>query len=334
MSIYNKRFPLAGLFILFLILTGCGGGGGQSGEPGGTNVAIYGSISSVGTIVVNGSTLKTKNALLQLPDDNIFRTMENDNVIRDEGLLKPGMVVSIKGVKHADGTVTAQEIQYMDNLEGMIESKTASSMVVMGQTIIPESSAMTVFNTLVSGDIVEVSGFFDPSANVRATYLEKKPGRTGDYEIKGFIYSVTGPSSFTLRTVNLPGSHVFYTVNVESTGGLNSGDQIAVITDSVPVAGVIAAKQVNFTTDISIDFNYKLELEGFVYNPRLQFDSFNFIYGYDAPLMIMTPNTVIVGGIKTDLTEGRKVELEAEFIDVATTPYAILHYKCNQSDLQ
>lgn len=315
---FKRWFLVFSLILFIMFLTSCGGGGSSNSE--GSKVAVYGAITDIDNFTVNGTAYNTKDAVLYLPNENISRVLENDHVIADEGLLKTGMVVSLKGVKYHDGTAIAEEILYTDNLEGVIESKGPSSMVVMGQTVVPELQAMAAFTTLMPGDIVEVSGMFDVQANIRATYLEKKPYRTGDYEIKGFIFSITSPTSLTLRTVFLSASQAFYTVNVSSTAGLNTGDLISVTTDSFPVIGLIAGKQINIIYELNISLDYKMEFEGYVYNLRLQTDSFNLVVDYEIPLIEMSTDTVIVGGSKADITEGRKVEVEAVFSDITYSP--------------
>lgn len=297
------------------LLTGCGGGGGGDGSTG-TNVASKGAITSLGSITVNGVTYGTKNAILRLPDENIIRSLPDENAINNEGLLKQGMVVTVKGVAYSDGKTVAREIEYMDNLEGKITSKSDNSMVVMGQTVVVEDTARAVFDTLAPGNIVEVSGVYDVQGNIRATYLAKKPDRTGDYELKGFIYSIHGPSSFTLVTGVLQCAPKFYTVNVDSTSSLVLGSTAEVISDSDPVGTVITAKRVNLNVknELGPTMGDKIEIEGYVYNPRLQFDSFNLIVDFEAPLIMTTQSTVIVGGTKADIVEGRKMEVEADIV--------------------
>jgi len=311
---YQKKYFFFSYILFLFVLHGCGERGDDSSVRATPITLTKGSITSLDGLVINGVKFKTTNAILYFPDENIVRRISSEEEISTQKILKIGMVVEVKGRIGADGIGLAQEILYIDNLEGKIENKTVNSMFVMGQEVIPDESLRFLFDTLSEGDVVEVSGLTDARGAIRATYLEKKEDRNSNFEIKGFLYSILDTTSFRIVTGVLQSAPSFYTVHVASTSNLSLADMdmVVVTSDSPPVGGVIVSSRVKAVEQLYLLEGEKFEVEGYVYNPRLQFDSFNFILEFEAPLITMSENVVIVGGAKADIVEGRKIEIEGE----------------------
>ena len=159
-----------------MLMAGCGGGGGDgtTAPAGASGSSASGAITGFGSIIVGGVRF----------DDSAASVQDDDGVGMNSGDLKLGMVVRIKcGKKTDDGSsirAKADSIEVHSELQGPIDSKTADSIVVLGQTV--KISATTFFEdgltaaALVVGDVVEVHGFVDPVAKtITATRIELKP---------------------------------------------------------------------------------------------------------------------------------------------------------------
>ncbi len=240
------RIILAGLVTGFIALAGCGGGGGTSvAGIGGTGKTISGTITGFGSIFVNGVEYDIDNASFNIDNDNSPGLNQAD--------LRIGMVVILTGSD--DGTVgTATQVVYDNEIKGPVSGLvsspggTAKSFTVFGANVVVDVADTTFdnsstpgfdFTTLADGDIVEVSGLFDNSNTLVATYIEKtddlNPG-SSIVEIKGTPDANTNAGigdSFTLNgvTVNIvagtdlsgiPGSRVTDTQFIEVEGTLIS----------------------------------------------------------------------------------------------------------------
>ena len=169
-----------------MVLAGCGGGGdGGSASPsigagpvggGGTGSLSVGSISGIGSIILNGVRY----------DDSLARVLNDDGELRDRKELKLGMIVRVKGkikARKADKTDEAEEIRYGSDLLGPIDSGsinvTAQTFKVLGQNV--QITATTIFEdgltfaALAENNIVDVYGFVDPVLGLMtATRIERK----------------------------------------------------------------------------------------------------------------------------------------------------------------
>ena len=238
------RTILTGLIAGIIALAGCGGGGGTNvAGIGGTGKTISGTITGFGSIFVNDVEYDIDNASFDINDDSSPGLSEDD--------LSIGMVVTLTG--NDDGTVgVASQVVYdneikgpVSNLELSLDGTTKSFMVfgvdvvvdVAGTTFNNSSAPGFSFATLAEGDIVELSGLFDSSNTLVASYIEKTddldPG-SSEVELKGTPDAGTDAGigdSFTLNgvTVNIvagtdlsdiPGSRVTDTQFIEVKGTL------------------------------------------------------------------------------------------------------------------
>ena len=105
------------------MLAACGGG--DDPAPGPTQTAI-GTISSFGSLVVNG---------VRFDDTAASITMDDSAGTRDR--LRVGMVVQVRGRINANGTGVANTIRYNDCVQGPITAmnQVQNTVTVLGQTV-------------------------------------------------------------------------------------------------------------------------------------------------------------------------------------------------------
>ena len=171
-----KHLSMAVAVALISSCMSSGSGGGITG----TGIVI-GSISGFGSIFVNGIEFDVSRAGVTI-----------DGTSATDTDLRLGMVVQVRGtVDAATATGVASSVEFDHDLRGPVEAVdvSASTIVVLGQVVLVSST--TVFDgvtlaTLVPGDVVEVSGFIDADANIRATRVELQED-TGEFDVKGLI---------------------------------------------------------------------------------------------------------------------------------------------------
>jgi len=183
-------------------LAGCGGGAGGlastsgGGGIGGTGLTSTGTIDGFGSIFVNGVEFDTDDSEVEL--DGVTTTQDN---------LRLGMVVTVHGRVNEDGkTGTADRVVFDDDVQGPVSAieigRDGDSLLltVLGVDIIAER-IVTVFDgvsfdSLAVGDLVNVSGFVENDALLRATRIEKKS--TDEVSLKGAVTGLSG-TTFTLN---------------------------------------------------------------------------------------------------------------------------------------
>lgn len=197
------RNLLLALAVLFTF-TACGGGGGGSGTVAsggisGTGSSSTGTITSFGSVYVNGVKFDTTSSSVSI-----------DGASGTESQLKVGMVVKVKGTIYSEGTTgSATSIKFSSDVEGPISAKdlVLNTLTVLGQTVTVDGA--TVFEgatglsdpTLVVGNNVEVSGFRNASGIV-ASRIEKKTA--GNIQVKGTISNLNiGATTFTLGALTV-----------------------------------------------------------------------------------------------------------------------------------
>jgi hypothetical protein len=201
--IQTRLFVPVFIMLASLVVVACGSGGGASvagGGIGGTGVTASGAITGFGSVKLNGLVFDTTNAA---------RIVDGEPAA-DDAALAVGMVVTVTGTLGADGVNgTADHIVYDDDVQGPIQgpivvvdqTKTFSVMGV--QVSVNKISTVfenTDYASLLAGDLVELSGFFDAAGMLRASRLEKKTG--GEVEVKGTVESIGPASTFSLTVLN------------------------------------------------------------------------------------------------------------------------------------
>jgi hypothetical protein len=190
------------------MLTACGGGSDAPAPPTASQTAI-GTISGFGSVIVNG---------VRFSDGSAAITKDGATMTRDQ--LRVGMVVQVSGQIHADGTGTANRIQYSDCVQGPITAmnQVQNTVTVLGQTVQVDDG--TVFdgvtlrdmNGFAIGDQIEVSCQSDAANNrLRATRMERLgafQNGVSALDVKGAVSNLNlVASTFTIDglTVNFAG---------------------------------------------------------------------------------------------------------------------------------
>jgi len=195
-------FPVLGA----AIIAACSGGSDLAGI-GGSGFISTGTVTSFGSVFVNGVEFETTSS-----------TFEVEDTIGSQQDLRIGMVVQVSGSINPDGvTGTATHINYGDDLEGPVSSIDNTvvgirSFTVFGITV-DISEADTAFEgvsfaSIAEGNVLEISGYYDQNAKLQASYVELKSAISNDFsvfEIKGKISGLNG-NNFQVQRVNIDAS--------------------------------------------------------------------------------------------------------------------------------
>jgi hypothetical protein len=198
------------MVLIAAVLFGCSGAGDivAGGGIGGTGatVASVGTVSGFGSVIVNGVTYDTASAEVFV--ESISRGSGDLAVTLS---LSPGMVIRVEGRFAEDGSASADSVFFSSDLRGPIESiveldSLSQQAVILGQTILMDDR--TVFRNVIAssigpGMVLEVSGYYDDSGRIFATYVNKiSDSLLPDelVEIKGEVQSVIPAlQSFEMR---------------------------------------------------------------------------------------------------------------------------------------
>jgi len=297
------------------ILTSCGGGG--SAGIGGTGITSGGTITGFGSIFVNGVGYDTDNAVVA---GDLSQVAD----------LKLGMVVVVRGQLNTDGiSGTADSIDVEIELEGPVAAApladtnaNTKTFTVLGRTVIA-SDGTTVFDgsgftfaNIAQNDVVEISGYLDADANLRATRIEKKGTLnlgTTTIEVNGIVDQVS-PASFTLLVDNTT-----LTVNnngLTVPGGIISGIELEV-EGILNNSNVISATEIKLDDDLFDNNDSDIEIEGYISN---FIDASNFVVNgqqIDASNATISPASLILANnikveIEGSLSNGVLVASEVE----------------------
>lgn len=245
--------------IAILALINCGGTGDIGGVAGigGSGFISTGTITSFGSVFVNGVEFDT--------DASTFSIDDLDGSQQD---LRIGMVVQISGSINPDGTTgIATHINYGENLSGVVSNLTVTAtgkqFTLLQQVVMVSAKDTnfedTTFADIANGNVLEASGYYDQSGALKATYIEFKSATSSDstvVEIKGLISGLSG-SLFQVQGVNVDAS----AANLENLpAGLQNN--IFVKVEGVFTNGVISALDVKGQSSISEDND--VEMQGLV----------------------------------------------------------------------
>ncbi|MAM88890.1 MAG: hypothetical protein CME36_16420 [unclassified Hahellaceae] len=244
------------------LLSACSGGSDGSGSVGtptptpttSSGKTIMGPISGFGSVIVNGVHYDVDGA-----------SVTSDGATITEADLKVGMIVRVSGQNNGDGTGTAVSLSFDDDLEGPISSIDSinKQMVVLGQTVIVSASTVfdgTTFDILTPGTVIEVSGFFDSTGNLRASLVEASDST--DFEVKGRITGLdVANETFLLGSLT-----VAYTGAVlEDIAELANGLFVEVKTAQPLQSGVFVAEEIEGEEEgVDAEEGEDLEIVGIV----------------------------------------------------------------------
>ncbi len=307
--LHIKRFAPLCMSAAILVITACGGGGGggsiAGGGIGGTGVTASGAITGFGSIKLNGLVFDTTNA-----------TRVVDGVpVNDDTALAIGMVVTVKGTLSADGiNGTADQIEYDDDVQGPIqgpidEVDQTKTFSVMGIKVrvnkITTVFENTAYASLLAGDLVELSGFFDGTGTLIATRIEAKAG--DEVEVRGTVI-VPGPFVSTFR-LDVKNGAIQYIVDYSAIVNLPPAQG-----DYVEVKGALAGNTITATEieleDEGFDDVDKASIEGIV-------TGFNGVddFRVAGQRVDATGASFSPAGLAASLADGMQVEVEGPIVN-------------------
>lgn len=290
---------------LALGVAACGSSSSDQGPgPGVTpNVTMKGVITGLGAgqITVNGVALATP------------ATVQIEKVARPASELQLGMVVTARAdVSGRSGE--AAEVEFEDVVKGKVsEVGDDSTLRVGGQLVRVDDSTEFEDNVARLGSItpgtdrVRVSGVPDDRGGLRASRIDRLPGTSEDFEVKGVVSALTA-AGFTLRTSIDAAAADTYTVNLAGgatlPAGLANGSFVEVRSSKPVQAGnVIEAASISLEDRLG-DAQSEAEVEGIVTSGT----SAGFVV---AGVQVTTTDaTLWDGGVAADLIPGVKVEAE------------------------
>jgi hypothetical protein len=314
------------------MLISCGGSGGDTlagGGIGGTGNISSGPITAFGSIVVNGTEFDSSNAVIIVDGEEIGI---GDEIAQDN--LDVGKVVTVYGTGSEDNAV-AYWVTYNDNVAGPVESitvinATRKDIVVLGQTVILNAVTKfkgTAFDDIVVDDVVKVSGLFDDTGAIWATFLEK----TDDvvFEVTGFVQNLdTNLETFDINdlTVNysfadtsgLPGGVPANGLFVEVEGTLDAG------------GGEMLATKVELADELGVEDADEIEVTGFVTEIL---SASEFTVGNQVVVQ-WDVQTEFVDGEADDIAPGQKLEAEGSLENGILVAEEIEFWEPNQIEVE
>jgi hypothetical protein len=302
---HPKRLVLALLSALLLI--SCGGSGitmFAGGGIGGTGIISVGTITAFGSVVVDGVEFDTGNAVIIVEGEEIG--VGDDIALAN---LEIGMVVTVEGKQNEDDeSAVADRIVYNDNVEGPVESitvvnATRKDIVVLGQTVVLNTVTVfkgTSFDDIAINDVVEISGLFDDTGTIWATFLEKTDGVV--FEVTGFVENLDAvQETFKINDLTVDYS-------IADTTGLPGGlpaEGLLVEVEGSLIGPVMLADVIELGDELDAEDVDKLEVTGFVTDVV---SAFEFTVG--TQLVQTDADIIFVDGIAGDIALGVKLEAE------------------------
>jgi hypothetical protein len=301
-----------------VLLVSCSGNGGPffaSGGIDGSGVISRGSISAFGSVVVNGTEFDTNNAAITI---NGVEIGTGDEAVREN--LDIGRVVTVEGIRTEESnTAVADRVTYSNNVKGPVESISdidaiSREILVLGQMVIVNAATYfngTTFDTIAPDDVVEVSGLFDDTGTVWATFI----GKTGRV-VPGLEVEVTG------YIVNLEPAFQSFEIN-----GLTVDYSLAdtsALPDGMPAEGLfvevqgtldaigeeMAALAIQPGDELGAVGASEIEVTGFVTN----FVSPSEFTVGNQPVLTGS-DTLFVDGTQANVALGVKLEAEGTLVD-------------------
>jgi hypothetical protein len=240
--------------IVALAAAGCSmGGGGSSG----TAVVMSG-VMLKGSVILNG-------VHFAIPSGTSIMV---DGSPGSDADLNDGMVVTLKGIDHGNGSGTLEKLETKDELTGQVQAvdATAGTLAVLGQTIYVDDQTryahMTGLADLTTSDWVKVHGLRDSAGNIRATRIVKLNGAASASELKGVIAALTA-TTFQIESLVIDYSGA---VVVPSGTALADGMRVEVrLSQASPaIASLVKVEDLADDPDLRPGHGMEVEIEGFV----------------------------------------------------------------------
>ncbi len=241
-----------------MIMAACNGGGGDLAGDGGSGLISSGTITGFGSVYVNGVKFETDQASFEV--EGLDGTQDD---------LRVGMVVQVQGSVNADGsTGTASFIRYADDLQGWVTAIDTTEpdikrLTVMGQTVVISTADTSYdglnYDTVETGQLIEISGYHDQNGELQASYIELKDV-DDEAEIRGMIENLSG-LSFTVRGISVDASSA--SIEGFASGQLQEGVYVEVEGSFDSSSNTLIASEVEAENDLYDDDN-EVEIEGYI----------------------------------------------------------------------
>ncbi|NOX20702.1 MAG: hypothetical protein GXO99_05505 [Nitrospirae bacterium] len=294
MRSYIKGPAFILIFLGLLIFTySCGGGGTDLFAGGGiSGTGKYtGVVSGFGSIFVNGIEFDTSNA-----------TIIVEGKPGTESDLSVGMKVTVSA-----SDSMADEVIFEPEIKGIITDidAPANSLDVMGQTVqITTATVLSGFTSildLAAGDHVLVSGFFDSTNTIVATYIRLLLQAPSVFEIKGYVKNLDSLNK-TFEINNLRVDYSSATLSQQ----LNNGDFVEVKGNYS--AGLFTATSVEITVPVEKGSpGDTIKVEGLI-TDFIAADNFQ----VNGLTVITTPDTKYINGTSAELTTNIWIEVHGQ----------------------
>ena len=296
-SVSIKRWVLLGLL---LVLMSCSGGTGGSGSP----VVAVGTVTEIGSVVVNGIKFDTAGASIIL---NGQQGSEAD--------LQVGQVVTVRGRLAPSGvTGIAETVIFENNAKGPIDSIDLGTarLVVLGQTVLVDEATQfgdTPLSELGVGDVVELSGFTDAEGALRATRVENTPD-TLEIETSGTISALNEVNQiFILHELLVVDFSMAELINVPGNQ-LRNGQFVEVKSSQNVMDGVLIADRVE-VKEVVVRGNpgELVEIQGIVTRGLAADNTFK----VNGQTVRLTSDTVFEAGKPDNIAVDVRIEVEGVF---------------------
>ena len=303
-GLFKKMVAVPVALLLPISALMCAGGGID-----GSGFRSQGPITGFGSIIVNGTELDTQRVAVVINGQTVG--IGDDAVL---GNLAVGQVVTVEGkTRGSSDGIIAQKVFYNSSVKGPVESVVeidplTKQIVVMGQSVIINTATQfnaTSFDTISPNDTLEVSGLFDDTATLWATFIKSvgtfTPGM--QVELEGYI---TNLDTFAQR-FEVNNLIVDYALADTSglTGGIKEGLLIEVSGTLNAVSDPLQATRIRPGDDLDDADVDQIEVIGFVTD---FISSAEFMVGN---LMVQTDSgTQFVDGTAADVALGVKLEAE------------------------
>ena len=336
MKAYNLRSILLVLMSSVLLVT-CSGSGGPffaSGGIDGSGVISRGSISGFGSIFVNGTEFDTSNAKIFI---NGVEIGIGDEAVREN--LDIGRVITVEGMRNENpDTAVADRVTYSNNVKGPVESISdvdaiTREILVLGQMVIVNAATYfngTTFDTIAPDDVVEVSGLFDDTGAIWATFIGKTGGVVPGLEVEVTGYIVNFEPAFQSFEIN--GLTVDYSLadtNALPDGMPAEGLFVEVQGTLDAIGEEMVASGIQLGDELDADDAGEIEVTGFV----TDFVSPSEFTVGNQPVQTGA-DTLFVDGTQSNVALGVKLEAEGTLVDGVILATEIEFWGPNQIEVE
>jgi hypothetical protein len=335
-----KAYHLKSILLVLMssvLLVSCSGSGGPffaSGGIDGSGVISQGSISGFGSIFVNGTEFDTSNAAIII---NGVEIGIGDDAVRQN--LDIGRVITAEGKRFEDpNTAVADRVTYSNNVKGPVVSileidDVTKEIVVLGQTVIVNTATNfkhTTFDTIAENDVVEVSGLFDDTGAIYATFIGKTVGGVPGLEVEVTGYTVNLDP--VLRSFEINGLTVDYSSADTSglPGGMPDEGLFVEVQGTLDAIGEeMVASKIQPGDKLDAVDAAEIEVTGFV----TDFSSSSEFTVGNQPVQT-GEDTLFVDGTQANISLGRKLEAEGILVDGVLLATEIEFWDPNQIEVE